>query len=45
VTVTVKDMSCMVRWVTPDPTYHSVLVRTSITAVNSSIHSVASIRD
>lgn len=47
VTIAAKEASGRIKWVTLDPTYHSVLVRTAITMVkaNGTLHSVVSIKE
>jgi hypothetical protein len=46
-TIAAKDASGRVKWVTLDPHYHSILVRTAITTVqaNSPSHSIASVKE
>ena len=47
VTIAAKDTNGRIKWITLDPSYHSVLVRTAIATVkaNSPKHSVASIKE
>lgn len=47
VTIAAKDASGKVKWVTLNPTYHTILVRTAIGAIKASgtSHSVASIKE
>lgn len=49
VTIATKEPSGRIKWVTLDPSYHSILVRTAIATVkangNGTLHSVASIKE
>ena len=47
VTIAAKDSSGTIKWITLDPMYHSILVRTAITTVkaNGPKHSIASIKE
>lgn len=49
VTIAAKEPSGRIKWVTLDPSYHSILVRTAIATVkpnrNGTLHSVASIKE
>ena len=47
ITIAAKDANGMIKWITLEPTYHSILVRTAITTVkaNGPSHTVSSVKE